>query len=97
MPTYITLGNWTDQGVRAAKDAITRAANARQTAQSMGVRVVATYWTLGQYDVVAIVEAPDDETLTRFFVNVGMQGNVRTSTMRAFTEQEMGRVLHGLP
>ena len=97
MPTYVMLLNWTDQGIRSAKETITRATAARQTAQALGARVTANYWTQGQYDVVLIVEAPDDETVSRLALSAGLQGTIRTMTMRAFTEEEMGRILQGLP
>jgi uncharacterized protein with GYD domain len=97
MPTYVMLLNWTDQGSRTAKETITRATAARQTAQALGARVTANYWTRGQYDVVLIVEAPDDETVSRLALSAGLQGTIRTMTMRAFTEEEMGRILQGLP
>jgi uncharacterized protein with GYD domain len=96
MATYILLVNWTDQGVRGAKDTIKRASAFREVAQSMGVTVGTVKWTLGAYDLVITVDAPDDETITRVGLALGMQGNVRTSTLRAFGEDEMARILSGL-
>jgi len=97
MPTYVMLVNWTDQGIRTAKDTINRVTAIRQAAQALGVRVTANYWTQGQYDALLIAEAPDDETVSRFALGAGMQGYIRTLTMRAFTAEEMGRILQGLP
>jgi uncharacterized protein with GYD domain len=97
MPAYVTLFNFTEQGLRNIKDSPARAKAAAQTAQSLGGRFIGVWWLLGQYDGLAIVEAPDDETATRLLVGTGMQGNVRTTTMRAFSEEEMARIVQGLP
>ena len=93
MPTYIMLGSFTDQGVRGAKDTTKRAQAARDLGKKVGVTVRDVYWTLGQYDVALVAEAPDDETMTAFGLTVGSLGNVRTQTLRAFTPDEMGAVL----
>jgi uncharacterized protein with GYD domain len=97
MARYVSLINWTDQGIRHAKDTINRANAARQAFQAEGVHLIDVYWTVGPYDIVVIFEAPDEETATRAALALGMQGNVRTTTMRAFGEQEMGRIIQGLP
>ncbi len=89
MATYISLVNWTDQGVRNYRDTTDRADAVRQLAEKFGGRQVSLYWCLGTYDVVSIAEFPDDETATAFALAVSSQGNVRTSTMRAFNEDEM--------
>jgi uncharacterized protein with GYD domain len=96
MATYIQLVSWTDQGVRTSKDTIKRAKAFQELAGSMGVKVNSLFWTLGQYDLVITVDAPDDETVTRLGLSVGQLGNVRTSTMRAFGETEMARIIDGL-
>jgi uncharacterized protein with GYD domain len=96
MATYIELVNWTDQGARTAKDTIKRAKAFAETAQSMGITVSSLKWTLGAYDLVITVDAPDDETVTRMGLMLAQQGNVRTVTMRAFGEEEMARILGGL-
>ncbi len=97
MPKYIILGNWTDQGARNAKDTVKRARAARESFASMGVNAREWFFTLGQYDVVLTVDAPDDETLTRALVVLAMLGNLRTKTLRGFGEKEMEAVLSGLP
>ncbi len=97
MPAYITLYKFTDQGIRTVKDTVKRVKAVKEAASAVGIRVIGVWWTLGQYDLVAISEAPDDETGTRFLLAVGMQGNVRTETMRAFSEEEMERIVQGLP
>jgi uncharacterized protein with GYD domain len=97
MSAYITLFNWTDQGLRNVKETVKRAPAVGQAAQAAGGRVIGVWWTLGQYDGVLIFEAPDDETATRLLLVTGMQGNVRTTTMRCFSEEEMERIVQGLP
>lgn len=73
---------------------ITRRAEAlREMAKKVGATVKDVYWTLGQYDVATIVEAPDDSSLTAFLLSVGALGNVRTQSLRAFSADEMGQVL----
>ncbi|SAK66939.1 GYD domain protein [Caballeronia calidae] len=96
MATYIMLLNWTDQGVRTAKDTINRARAFRETGKAMGVTVGAMYWTLGGYDLVVSIDSPDDETATRLGLAAAALGNVRTTTMRAFGEEEMERIVGGL-
>lgn len=97
MARYIVLLNWTEQGVRNIKDTVQRARSARQAFEAMGVRMTDIVWTLGQYDIVASLEAPDDETVTRAGIALAMQGNVRSTTLRAFGEKDMEGILNGLP
>jgi uncharacterized protein with GYD domain len=89
MATYIALVNWTDQGVRDFKATVDRAAAVEQLAQQLGGSQTALYWTVGPYDLVSIAEFPDDESATAFALAVSSQGNVRTTTMRAFDAGEM--------
>ncbi|AET93392.1 MULTISPECIES: GYD domain-containing protein [Caballeronia] len=96
MATYIMLLNWTDQGVRSAKDTIKRARAFGETSKAMGATLTSLHWTLGSYDLVASVDSPDDETMTRLGLMLGGLGNVRTTTMRAFDETEMERIVGGL-
>ena len=93
MPTYIVLGGYTDQGVRAVKDTTKRAEAARESARKLGATMKEIYWTLGHYDLAILLDAPDDATATAFGLNIGALGNVRTHTMRAFNAEEMGRIL----
>ena len=96
MSTYIMLANWTDQGVRSAKDTVKRARAFREAGSAMGITVATLNWTLGPYDLVLTFESPDDETTTRVGLALAAQGNVRTVTMRAFGEEEMERIVSGL-
>ncbi|WP_455354128.1 GYD domain-containing protein [Streptomyces sp. SYSU K217416] len=93
MPTYVTLLNWTDQGVRAYRDTPQRAEAFAAAAQKLGAKVLNLYWTVGPYDLVVVVEAPDDETATALLLQVGGLGNVRTTTLRAFGREEMDRII----
>jgi uncharacterized protein with GYD domain len=93
MPTYISLISWTEQGIKAYGDSVERYQQARELAEKVGVTLTASYWTLGPYDVVAISEAPDDESATAFALAVSSQGNVRTTTMRAFDADEMKSIV----
>jgi uncharacterized protein with GYD domain len=93
MATYIMLANFTDQGIRNIKDTTKRADAFRDLAKSLGANVKDTYWTLGQYDIAAIVEAPDDTLVTALGLMLGKSGNVRTQTLRAFSRSDMDAIL----
>jgi len=96
MPAYVTLFNFTEQGVRTAKDTAQRAKAARAAWEKAGGNFVGIWWLLGSYDGIVIHEAPDDETATRLLLQIGMLGNIRTTTMRAFGEEEIGKIIEGL-
>ncbi|WP_175984850.1 MULTISPECIES: GYD domain-containing protein [Burkholderia] len=96
MTTYIVLMNWTEQGAQSVKDTVQRARSFQEGAQAMGVTVTSLKWTLGPYDIVATLDAPDDETATRLGLMVAQLGNVRTVSMRAFGETEMERIVGGM-
>ena len=96
MATYIVLGNFTDQGVRNVKDTAKRAEAVRAAAGKLGITVKDLYWTLGQYDVALIVDAPDEASVTALGLSVGALGNVRTQTLRAFSAEEMTQILNRL-
>ena len=93
MATYIVLAHFTDQGIRGIKDSPKRADAFRAQAKKVGASVKDLYWTLGSYDIVAIVESPDVETVTALGLSVGKLGNVRTETLRTFDQTEMGAIL----
>ena len=93
MATYTVLGNFTDQGIRNVKETTHRAEAVEAAARKMGVTVKSIQWTLGKYDVVCQFEAPDDQTITAFGLMIGMQGNMRTQTLRTFTRDEMNAIL----
>ena len=93
MPTYVALIDWTDQGVRNFKDTVDRYEGAQSACDNLGVRFTDVRWTLGTHDIVATVEAPDDETLAAALLSVAGQGNIRTTTLRAFTGEEMRTII----
>jgi uncharacterized protein with GYD domain len=88
---------FTDQGIRAAKDTTHRLADWAAKVKSRGVTVKQMYWTLGQYDQVCVFEAPDDETAAAVLLAADMLGNIRTQTLRAFTVPEMEKILATVP
>jgi len=93
MPTYIVLASFTEQGIKNVKDSPKRADAFKDGAKKAGATVKELFWTLGQYDIVAVVEAPDDATITALGLSTGRQGNVRTQTLRAFSAGEMQGIL----
>ena len=93
MPTYISLVQFTDKGIQAAKQTTNRVADWAEKVQSKGVTIKEMYWTLGHYDQVCIFEAPDEETAASVLLDADMLGNIRTQTMRAFTTSEMDKIL----
>jgi uncharacterized protein with GYD domain len=97
MPTYISLINFTEKGVASFKDTVDRAEAGKALAGSFGGSLKEIYWTLGPYDIVAISEAPDDESATAFALTLASQGNVRTTTMRAFDAGEMRGIIAKAP
>jgi len=93
MATFVVLGCFTDQGMRNAKETSKRADAFKEMARKIGVTVKDVYWTLGQFDIVAVCEAPDDATASALAFSVGALGNVRTQTLRAFSQAEIGTIL----
>jgi uncharacterized protein with GYD domain len=89
MPSYVVLCNLTPQGVQNAKEIPQRREKARETAKELGITLREGLMTMGQYDVVLILEAPDDEAMAKFALQVGMRGFLRTQTLRAFSETEV--------
>lgn len=97
MPHYVLLMNLTDQGIKGIKQAPARIEAAFKAAEAMGGKVLGFYTTLGEYDYVAIGEAPSDEVMTAFLLALGADGNVRTKTLKAFTPEEFAAIVKGLP
>lgn len=93
MATFIALSSFTEQGIRNVKDTTKRADAVRESAKRFGCTMTQIYWTLGAYDVVTVIEAPDDASATAFALSIGNQGNVRTQTLRAFSKDEMSSIL----
>ena len=93
MPTYVSLIHWTDQGIKNYKNSPSRAADVTKLAESSGGRVRELLWTVGEYNLVTIMEFPDDETATAVLLQVGSVGNIRSNTMRAFSAGEMTTII----
>ncbi len=97
MPTYVCLMNLTEQGIKNIKEGPQRLEAATKQIEAMGGRLIAFYMTMGQYDYVAIAEAPSDEVALTFLVGLGALGNLRTTTLKAFRPEEFGEILKKLP
>lgn len=93
MATYVALVDWTDQGVKGFKDSVDRLEKNRDQLLAMGVEIKGIYWTLGAHDMVSIIEAPDDQTLAAALLVTAGQGNIRSTTLRAFSADEMRGVI----
>jgi uncharacterized protein with GYD domain len=93
MPTYVALLDWTEQGVQAFKDSVDRYQAAAGQLESMGVKFKDIYWTLGSHDIVAVMEAPDDESVAAGLLATAGEGNIRSETLRAFSADEMRGVI----
>lgn len=97
MANYVILVNWTAQGIEDVRNTTRRATEGAGVLKKLGGKLKSIVWTVGPYDAVLMVEAPDDETVASFCLAAGLQGNVRTTTMRAFDRAEMSAVLERLP
>jgi len=97
MATYISLMKFTQQGIATIKDAPTRLDSRKETLKALGSELKAIYLTMGRYDFVAIVEAPNDEAAAKAALASGSAGNVTTETLRAFTEDEYRAIVAALP
>ena len=93
MATFVVLAGFTDQGICNVKETISRADAFKEMAGKTGVTVKDMYWTLGRHDIVAICEVPDDEAATALSLSIASRGNVRSETLRAFSFDEMKKIL----
>lgn len=96
MPTYIGLLNFTEQGIKNIKDGPARLDAAKELYRKAGGQIKGFYLTFGRFDAVVITEAPDDAAAAKLVLTIGQKGNVRTETLRAFTEDEYRTLLKGL-
>ena len=97
MPTFVMLGHFSDQGIRNVKDTTKRAVAAREVAKKFGVNFRELLWTMGKYDAVCVLEAEDEQALAAFSLATAMQGNVRSHSLRAYSADEMDKILAKLP
>ena len=92
MPTYIALLKWTGQGAGKVKDSPSRLDAGRKAFKKIGVEIKDTYLTMGRYDLVCVIDAPDDETYASAMLSLGSQGNVQTETLKAFSEEQYRKI-----
>ncbi len=97
MPSYVTLVNWTDQGIRNVKDAPKRADAFEAAVKANGGTLKELYLVLGDYDIVVVADLPNDETAAKLALATASLGNVRTKTLRAFNREEFRKIIAGLP
>ena len=93
MATYVVLSSFTDHGIKNAKNSPKRAEAFRQMARSFGATVKDIFWTQGRYDIVAVIEAPDELSATALNLSLSALGNIRTESLRAFSAEEMMKVV----
>ncbi len=93
MTTYVSLINWTEQGLKNFRDTRQRAEDFSRLVESSGGRVREQLWTVGEYDVVCIVDFPDDEAGVAAMLRAGSTGNIRSNTLRAFDAEEMAGII----
>ncbi len=96
MATYVVLANWTQQGRQGVGEGPQRRAAARAVAESLGAEIKQVYLTMGRYDLVVVMEAPDDETVAKVALKIGSAGSLSSETLRAFDEGETDRLLASL-
>ena len=93
MATYVILANWTDQGIKNVKDTIDRMQHYRAICEQHGVKLINAYWTQGRYDMVTVIDGPDEQGVMASLFASCQMGNIRTETFRAFNEAEMSAIL----
>jgi uncharacterized protein with GYD domain len=93
---YILLINWTQQGINRIKDSSDRFSAFKASVQKAGGKMIGGYYTMGEYDVVIVIEAPNDEAVMALMLKVGSAGNVRTKTLKAFTAEEGTKIIKDL-
>jgi uncharacterized protein with GYD domain len=97
MVTYIALIQWTEQGIKNVQDTVKREREFAKAAEKVGGRIVGTWYVQGEYDLVAVSEWPDDETANAFALALAKAGNARTRSSRAYSPEEMQRILDKMP
>jgi uncharacterized protein with GYD domain len=96
MPTYVVLSKWTNQGIQNVKQSATRLDAGTKAFETAGIKMTDFYLLMGQYDMLAIVDAPDDATLAKAILSLASSGNLQTETLRAFTKDEYRKIISGL-
>jgi len=93
MPTYIMLGNWTDHGIRHVKDSPDRLDAARELCRQHGAEITDFHMTMGAYDMVITIDAPNDDALARLAISIAKGGNIRSTTLKAFDEVQYRKII----
>jgi uncharacterized protein with GYD domain len=96
MATYIALLKWTQQGAASVKASPKRLDAGRKAFKKLGCEIKDAYLTMGRYDLICIIEAPDDQTLARVMLQLGSQGNIQSETLKAFSEDEFRKIVSSL-
>jgi uncharacterized protein with GYD domain len=97
MPRYILLVEWTEQGVQAVDQTVDRLERGREVAKEFGCEIENVWWTQGNHDMVSVVHAPDEKAMVAYTLAVARLGNLRTTTLRAWTADEMREIVGRLP
>lgn len=97
MPTYVTLVSYTQQGIQNIKESPKRLDAAKKAYEKMGAKLKDFYLVMGRYDIILVSEGPDDETMAKVALSLGSLGNVRSETLRAFTEEEARKIISAVP
>jgi uncharacterized protein with GYD domain len=93
MALFVALVNWTDQGIKNHRDSLRRTEDYRGLVEKHGGQLRQLVWTLGEDDIVAVTDFPDDETATAVALRTGALGNIRTTTMKAFDAEQMSAII----
>ena len=96
MATYVMLLNWTDQGIKNVKESPKRLDGAKKLAKELGGEIKSFYMTLGEYDLILVVDMPNNDKVASFCLKLGSLGNVRSTTLRAYSEDDYRRIISGL-
>jgi len=96
MPTYIALLKWTEKGISGVQGSPARLDAGRAAFKKAGMEIKDTYLTMGRYDLVCVIDAPDDETYAKGILGLGSQGNVSTETLKAFSEDQFREIVASL-
>lgn len=97
MPSYLSLINWTEQGIADVKSSPERLDAAKQAIEAAGGRMIFLYMTMGEYDLATLIELPNDEAAAAVLLALGSTGSIRSTTMKAFTEEEYRSIIAALP
>ncbi len=97
MPTYVALANYTDQGIKGIKDSPARLEAIKKLVADHGGEIKEFYLTLGEYDMLAVINTPNDDVLARLLLTIGTDGNIKTTSFRAYSEDEFRRIVAAVP